>query len=105
MNIWLVVVGVALGTYVLRVSFITLFGRLDEVPPRVKRALALVPPAVLAALVTPELFVVDGSFSASLANDRVLAGVVGAVVAWYTEDILVTVVVGMGALYALALVP
>lgn len=105
MNIWLVVAGVALGTYVLRVSFVTLFGRLEEVPPRVRRSLALVPPAVLAALVTPELLLVDGSFSVSLDNPRLLAGVVGAAVAWYTEDILVTVVVGMGALYALTVVP
>jgi len=104
-RLWLVVFGAALGTYALRVSFVTLFGRLDEVPPRVKRTLAFVPPAVLAALVAPELLLAGDSLAVSLSNHRLLAGLVAAVAAWYTEDMLVTVVVGMSALYALSLVP
>ncbi|MFC3478851.1 AzlD domain-containing protein [Halobacterium litoreum] len=105
MRLWLVVLGAAVGTYALRVSFVTLFGRLDEVPPRVKRTLAFVPPAVLAALVVPELVLDGEALAISLSNHRLLAGLVAAVAAWYTEDMLVTVVVGMSALYALSLVP
>lgn len=105
MRLWLVVVGAAVGSYLLRVSFVALFGRVDEVPPRVERVLSFVPPAVLAALVLPELLVRDGAFVVSLGNDRLLAGLVAAVVAWRTEDMLPTVVVGMLALYALSLVP
>jgi len=105
MRLWLVVLAAALGTYALRVSFVTLFGRVDEVPERVKRVLAFVPPAVLAALVLPELVLYGDGLSVSLGNDRLVAGVVAAVVAWKTEDMLATVVVGMLALYALSLVP
>ncbi len=105
MNLWLVVVAAAVGTYLLRVSFVGLFGRLDDVPPRAKRVLSFVPPAVLAALVLPELVLSDGALAVSLGNDRLLAGVVAAVVAWRTEDMLATVGVGMAALYALSLVP
>lgn len=104
-RLWLVVVGAAAGSYVLRVSFITLFGRVDEVPPRVKTTLSLVPPAVLAALVVPELVLADGALALTLGNDRLVAGAVAAVVAWRTEDMLPTVVVGMAVLYAMALVP
>lgn len=105
MRLWLVVLGAAAGTYVFRVSFVTLFGRMDEVPPRVKRTLAFVPPAVLAALVAPELLLSDGALAVSPGNDRLLAGVVAAAVAWRTEDMLATVAAGMAALYALSLVP
>ena len=105
MRLWLVVLAAALGTYALRVSFVALFGRVDEVPARVQRVLAFVPPAVLAALVLPELVRHGETLSVSLANDRLVAGVVAAVVAWKTEDMLATVVVGMLALYALSLVP
>ena len=105
MRLWLVVLGAAVGSYALRVSFVTLFGRMDEVPPRVKRTLAFVPPAVLAALVAPELLLRDGSFAVSLGNDRLLAGLLAAAVAWRTEDMLATVAAGMAALYALSLVP
>jgi branched-subunit amino acid transport protein len=105
MRLWLVVVGAAAGSYLLRVSFITLFGRIDEVPPRVKRVLSFVPPAVLAALVLPELVLQDGALALSVGNDRLIAGGVAAVVAWYTEDMLPTVVVGMAVLYGLSLLP
>nr|WP_157502184.1 AzlD domain-containing protein [Halobacterium sp. CBA1126] len=101
----MVVAAAAAGTYALRVSFIALFGRLDDVPPRVERVLSYVPPAVLAALVLPELVLSDGALAVSLGNDRLLAGAIAAVVAWRTEDMLATVVVGMAALYALSLVP
>jgi len=104
-NLWLVVVAAAVGTYALRVSFIALFGRLDDVPPRVERVLSFVPPAVLAALVLPELVLQDGSLAVSVGNDRLLAGVVAAAVAWRTEDMLATVAAGMAVLYALSLVP
>lgn len=105
MRLWLVVVGAAVGSYLLRVSFIALFGRVSEVPPRVKRVLSFVPPAVLAALVLPALVLQDGALAIAVGNDRLLAGGVAAVVAWYTEDMLPTVVVGMLVLYALSLVP
>ncbi|WP_232688251.1 AzlD domain-containing protein [Halobacterium zhouii] len=105
MNLWLVVLGAAAGSYLLRVSFVALFGRMEEVPPRVERTLALVPPAVLAALVVPELLLQGGALAVSLDNHRLLAGALAAVVAWRTEDMLATVAVGMGALYALSLVP
>lgn len=99
MSLWLVIVGAAVGTYLVRVSFIVLFGRLDEVPPRVKRTLAFVPPAVLAALVFPNVFVQGGDLVLSLGNHRLVAGAFAAVVAWRTEDMLATIVAGMGALY------
>lgn len=103
MRLWLVVLGAALGTYALRVSFVTLFGRLDDVPTRVERTLAFVPPAVLAALVAPELLLAGGGgLAVSLANHRLLAGLFAAGVAWRTEDLFATVVAGMGALYVLS---
>lgn len=105
MRLWLVVAGAAVGSYVLRVSFVEVFGRLDTVPPRVERTLAFVPPAVLAALVAPELLLDGGALAVSPANHRLLAGGVAAVVAWRTEDMFATVVAGMGALYAFSLVP
>lgn len=105
MKLWLVVLGAAAGSYACRVSFVTLFGRMNEVPPRVKRTLAFVPPAVLAALVAPELLLQDGSFAVRPGNDRLMAGLVAAGVAWRTEDMLATVAAGMAVLYALSLLP
>lgn len=99
-TVWAVVLGGAIGTFALRLSFVeALAGR--DIPPRAERALRFVPPAVLAALVLPKLLLVDGSLSISPGNHRLFAGLVAAGVAKYTEDMLWTVGVGMGVLWAL----
>ena len=41
------IIAAALGTYGFRVSFVFLFGYLEEVPLRVDRALQFIPPAVI----------------------------------------------------------
>jgi branched-subunit amino acid transport protein len=100
--VWAAILVVGLGTFALRASFLFLFERLGGVPARVETALGFVPAAVLSALVVPAILAPDGSLSV-LGNDRLLAGVLAAVAAWYTESILATIVVGMAAVVALAL--
>ena len=111
-TIWLAILIGGVGTYAIRGSFIALYGRL-ELPAGVENALRFVPAAVLAALVVPELAQVDGTPVAQtglppgeavvelITGDRVLAGLLAAVAAYVTEDVLATIIVGMGALLAL----
>lgn len=94
------VVGVL--TYAIRLSFVALFGRLADVPPTLERALRYVPPAVLAALVLPALVSVQPA-TGTVAVDRLGAGLLAAVVAWRTENVLATMTVGMGALWTIRL--
>jgi branched-subunit amino acid transport protein len=96
----IVVIGVI--TYAIRLSFIALLGQLDEMPTPLEQALRYVPAAVLAALVLPS-FVTLGPDATGLAVDRVLAGGIAAGVAWRTEDVLATMVAGMGALWVVRL--
>lgn len=100
-TIWLVIAGVSVGTYALRGSFLLGIERIGDLPESVTRLLPFVPTAVLAALIAPRLLLADGSLAVSLGNERLLAGLVAVPVAWYTEDMLATVGVGMGALYVL----
>ncbi len=97
MNIWLVMLLGGLITFGMRFSFIYLFGKF-HIPEVVRRALHYVPPAVLSALVFPELFLHDGTLDISLTNVRLLAGVIAIVVAWYSKNTLLTILVGMLAL-------
>ena len=97
MNIWLVMLLGGLITFTIRFSFIYLFGKF-HVPGTVRRALHYVPPAVLSAIVFPELFLQDGTLDLSLSNVRLLAGLVAIVVAWYSKNTLLTILVGMLAL-------
>ena len=99
--VWTAVVAIAVGTWAFRASFVFLFGYLDEIPPWVDRTLRFIPAAVIAAIIAPRLLVIDGSLAIDPANERLLAGAVAVVVAWYTENIFATIVAGMCALWAL----
>ena len=97
MSVWLTIVIAGILTYAMRLSFILLFGRMD-VPPRFKQSLRFVPPAVLTAIILPELLLPRGTFDFSLGNERLLAGILAALVAWRTRSVLVTILAGMAAL-------
>jgi branched-subunit amino acid transport protein len=100
MNPWLTMACMGLVTYLIRLSLIALLGRV-EVPPLVQRGLRFVPPAVLSAIVFPELLRPNGAFALSLGNVRLLAGVLAALIAWRTKNVFLTIAVGMLALWAL----
>lgn len=99
-TLWMTVLGVGLGTYALRVSFILLWQKL-RIPAVVHQALAYVPTAVLAALVLPALVRPEGTVELAPDNLRLLAGALAAAVAWYSRNVLLTLAVGMGALWFL----
>ena len=102
MNIWFVMVLGGLLTFGMRLSFIYLLGRV-RVPDAVARALRFVPPAVLSALVLPQLLMPSGQLDLGLANHRWLAGLIAILVAWRTRSILLTILAGMTALLLLQL--
>jgi branched-subunit amino acid transport protein len=95
---WLALAG--LLTFATRLSFIALLGR-GEAPPLLRRALRLVPPAVLSAIVFPELLVRGGRIDPTLGNHRLLAGLVAVGVALWTRNVLATIAAGMVALWVL----
>jgi branched-subunit amino acid transport protein len=99
-NIWLVMLLGGLITFGMRFSFIYLFGRF-EVPEALRRALHYVPPAVLSAIVFPELLMSQNRLALSFENDRLLAGLVAVLVAWLTKNTLLTILAGMAALLIL----
>ncbi len=103
MNIWLVMLIGGLLTFGMRFSLIYLFGRF-EVPETMRKALHYVPPAVLSAIIFPELLYSSGSFDLTLGNTRLLAGLVATLVAWYTRNTLITILAGMAALVILQLI-
>ena len=100
LSIWLLFLAVGLGTFTLRFLFIYLFGKI-EMPDWLRRALRFVPAAALAALVFPALTHPTGHLDLTLQNFRLLAGLGGALVAWRTRNVLLTILVGMALLWTL----
>lgn len=103
LEVWAVIAVIGVCTFLIRVSFIGLFGYLDDIPLRVERALRYVPAAVLAALVLPS-FVTLAPGTGGVAADRLAGGVLATVVAWRTESVFATMAAGMGGLWVVRFV-
>jgi len=100
MMTWLLIIGIGIATYGIRLSFITIFSK-REIPPFVLRLLRFVPMVVLSAIILPQLVLLNNSLNLTLANPRWIAGLLAGIVAWRTRNVLLTIVVGMVALWVL----
>ena len=98
--LWLTIFGAGAVTFAVRLSFIALLGRI-QIPPILRQALRFVPAAVLTAVVIPLLLYKNGALEASLDNERLLAGLVAALIAWRTRSVLLTLGGGMATLWTL----
>ena len=97
MKIWLVLLLGGILTYLTRASFIFLFG-VWNIPSWAKRLLKYVPPAILSALIVPELFMQSGKVLISLGNVRLLAGIVATLTAILTKNTLWTILSGIACM-------
>ncbi len=100
MSLWLTMLFAGLVTYLIRLSFILIVGQ-RPVPPLLRRALRLVPPAVLTAIIFPEVFMPSGQLDISFGNARLLAGLVAILVAWRTKNAVLTIIIGMLVVWGL----
>lgn len=99
-EIWLIIVGGTILTYLVRLSFTVLVPP-DRLSPIFSRGLVYIPPAVLAAIVLPELLLVEGEITISFANPELVSGIMATLVAWRLKSTWVTIATGMVALWLL----
>lgn len=85
-------------TFLIRLSFIAFGHRLPD-DPRIGAVLRYVPPAILGALIAPEILVVRGEALAT--PERLWAALVALLVARLTRSVLATIAAGMAALWLL----
>ncbi|ADC45034.1 branched chain amino acid efflux pump [Cupriavidus metallidurans] len=100
MTLLWVFIGAGLATFLIRLSFIAVEGRV-RLPAWFRTALQFVPAAMLSALIAPDLLMRDGAVFVSPHNARLIAGVVAIVIAARTRSVGWTIAGGMAALIAL----
>jgi branched-subunit amino acid transport protein len=98
MSIWLMMAAAGVLTFATRLSFILLLERL-KLPIWFQRSLRFVPLAVLSAILVPELVSPSGTLQLSLRNPQLLSGLFAILVAWRTRNVLLTIILGMAALF------
>jgi branched-subunit amino acid transport protein len=98
---WLIVLGLGIGTFLIRYSFIGLLAH-REMPAWLSHGLKLVVPAIFAAIVFSGVFISAGQFGGWALWPRYAAALAAFGVALLTKgNVLATVGVGMLALHAL----
>ncbi len=94
MSLWAIIIAAGLLTFAIRLSFIVLLHNV-VMPLWFQRALRFVPPAVLSAIILPELVAHGGALDLSPADARWIAGLLAGLVAWRTKNVLLTICTGM----------
>lgn len=102
MNIWGIIIAAGIFTFAIRLSFIVLIGS-KEIPVWLRSALRFVPPAVLTAIIFPELLLADGRLAIEPSNGRLIAGILAIIVAWRTKNAILTILTGMLTLWGMKL--
>ena len=98
---WTVVLGLAIGTFLIRYSFIGLFADRD-MPAWLERALKLMVPAIFAAIVFSGVAMVGGEVAGWTQWPRYAAATIGLIAALATRgNMLITLGAGMAALHGL----
>ena len=90
----LIILGMGVVTYAIPLAPMLLLGCVEG-RPLMRRALRFVPPAVLSALIFPELLLPGGTLDLSPGNPRLLAGALAALIVWRTKNALLAIGIGM----------
>ena len=94
LDIWLVIVLLALSTLLTRSGF-WLLGTRVNLPKRVMQALRYAPACALAAILAPDFLVQQQQINLSLHNPHWVAGVLATLFFYYRRNMLLTIGFGM----------
>lgn len=94
LEILILIIGVALATYITRVTMLVgLSGR--SLPSWLLAFLRYIPVAILAALLTPSVFAPEGKIIFSLTNPYLLAAIPTVIIAYYGKNLMLTILAGI----------
>ena len=99
MNELILILGMMAVTVVVRYPVLALVGRFN-MPTSIYQGLKYVPVAVLTAISVPEIVTPGGELNLSYTNAHLVAGVVAIVTAWWSQSLLLTIVLGMSVFFA-----
>ncbi|GIK75143.1 MAG: hypothetical protein BroJett021_41310 [Chloroflexota bacterium] len=90
----LLVAGMALVTFLVRYPVLALVSRIT-LPQVMLDGMKFIPPAVLAAIIAPAMFMPDGALDLHPSNAYLVAGIAAGLIAWRARNLLTTIVLGM----------
>ena len=94
----LIIAGMAIATFTLRYIMLGMSHTIT-LSPAMLNALRYVPPVVLTAIVVPEVLLNDGSLSITYLNARLVGTIAACIVGSFTQNLLLTIVLGMAVFF------
>ena len=98
--VWAIILALAIATYFNRLSFLGLLAHF-ELPRLLQRMLAYVPPAIIAAIIAPQVFPASAHDLPTLDWPRLVAALLAVIIALRTRNTLATISIGMLALWGM----
>jgi branched-subunit amino acid transport protein len=99
-QLWVTILLAALVSFALRYLPMRLLGK-QRLAPWLERALRYVPAATLSGLVFPALLLQNNKLALTFTNDRLVAGLLAIVLAYFSRNAVLTIVGGLVALWIL----
>ena len=99
LTLWLLFFAAGLGTFLIRLSFIQFHGSTEALIQRSKTILALLPPAILAALCIPGIVFSRPTNDFNIEPAQLIAAAVAIVIAKFSRSVFWPVVGGMLCLW------
>ncbi|OXY82209.1 AzlD domain-containing protein [Oceanimonas doudoroffii] len=95
-ELWLLFIGVGIGTFAIRLSFIQLHGSTSFNMAKCQKVFSLLAPAVLAALSVPAIIFQQDNTMGMQSVVQLVAATVTALWAWYSKGVFWPLMAGMG---------
>lgn len=99
-KLWTIILLAAAVTFGLRYLPMKLLEK-QRLAPWLERALRYVPAATLSGLVFPALLLKNNQLALSFTNDRLIAGLLAAVIAYFSRNAVFTILGGLTILWVL----
>ena len=89
----------AIITFLIRYPLLAFSSRI-KLPPRIIEALEYLPPAILTAIVVPEILMpTNAKIALSFTNARLIGAIAAILISWRTKNLLFTIIGGMLAFF------
>jgi len=94
----ILILGMAIVTILTRYPLLAALSKVS-LPTGFKTALEYVPPAVLTAIIVPEVLAPGGTPTITFSNPALIASIAAVVISWRTKNLLATILGGMAVYY------
>lgn len=97
LNIYLLIIGIAILTYIPR-SLPIIYLSKKDLPQWLKDWMKFIPSGIFAALILPDILIQDGSLNVSFTNIKLIASILVLIIAMKRKSLGLSIAVGVSAI-------